>query len=130
MYGDESKQIPGRVKAKLDFRLLVASSCFRRLYGGPACIWQVASNGGFFLLTAAESKRIPSRSSCRSLHAQFVQTLKHKTVNFHNKRSPTVPYPKWSLRYALKELGEKVSYQGRSVLGHQITTSRAARAQW
>ena len=44
----ESKQIPGLVMAKLDFPLLVVSSCFRRLYGGPACIWRVASNGRFF----------------------------------------------------------------------------------
>ena len=31
-----------------------------------------------------------------------MQTLKHVTVNYHNKQSPTVPYPKCSLRYALR----------------------------
>ena len=30
------------------FPLLVVSSCFCRLYGGPACIWPVASNAHFF----------------------------------------------------------------------------------
>ena len=101
----ESKQIPGLVMAKLDFPLLVVSSCFRRLYGGPACIWRVASNGRFFFerLQRANGSRVDLLNSCRSLlHAQFVQTLEHETVNYHNKQSPTVPYPKCSLRYALR----------------------------
>ena len=56
----ESKQIPGLVMAKLDFPLLVVSSCFRRLYGGPACIWRVASNGRFFFerLQRANGSRV------------------------------------------------------------------------
>ena len=41
----ESKHIPGLAIA---FLLLVVSSCFRRLYGGPTCVWWVASNGRFF----------------------------------------------------------------------------------
>ena len=55
-----SKQIPGLVMAKLDFPLLVVSSCFRRLYGGPACIWRVASNGRFFFerLQRANGSRV------------------------------------------------------------------------
>ena len=56
----ESKQIPGLVMAKLDFPLLVVSSCFRRLYGGPACTWRVASNGRFFFerLQRANGSRV------------------------------------------------------------------------
>ena len=92
------------------------SSCFRRLYGGPACIWRVASNGRFFFerLQRANGSRVDllvDHCIRNSLHAQFVQTLKlcqcfrcfkHETVNHHNKQSPTVPYPKCSLRYALR----------------------------
>ena len=44
----ESKQIPGFVMASVAFPLFVVSSCFHRLYGRPACIWRVASNGRFF----------------------------------------------------------------------------------
>ena len=57
----ESKQIPGLVMAKLGFPLLVVSSCFRRLYGGPAYIWRVASNGRFFFerLQRANGSRVP-----------------------------------------------------------------------
>ena len=103
----ESKQIPGLVMAKLDFPLLVVSSCFRRFYGGPACIRRVASNGRFFFerLQRANGSRVDllvDRCIRNSLHAQFVQTLKHETVNYYNKQSPTVPYPKCSLRYALR----------------------------
>ena len=56
----ESKQIPGLVMAKLDFPLLVVSSSFRRLYGGPACIWRVASNDRFFFerLQRANGSRV------------------------------------------------------------------------
>ena len=89
----ESKQIPGLVMAKLDFPLLVVSSCFCRLYSGPA------SNGRFFFerLQRANGARVDllvdhcMRNLCT-----------HETVNCHNKRSPTVPYPKCSLRYALR----------------------------
>ena len=103
----ESKQIPGLVMAKLDFPLLVVSSCFHRLYGGPACIWRVARNGRLFFerLQRANGSRVDllvDHCICNSLHAQFVQTLKLEAVNYHNKQSPTVPYPKCSLRFALR----------------------------
>ena len=57
----KSKQIPGLVMAKLNFPLLVVSSCFRRLYGVPAYIWRVASNGRFFFerLQTANGSRVP-----------------------------------------------------------------------
>ena len=41
----KSKQIPGLVTAKLDFPLLVVSSCFRRLYGGSQATVAFSLNG-------------------------------------------------------------------------------------
>ena len=102
MYGDGKQTNPGACHGEAR---LPASCCELLL---PSFVWRASMHmagrkqRSLFLWTAAESKRIPSRSSCRSLHAQFVQTLKHETVNYHNKQSPTVPYPKCSLRYALR----------------------------
>ena len=134
MPATESKQVPGLVMAKLDFPLLVVSSCLRRLYGGPACIWRVASNGRFFFvrLQRANGSRVDllvDHCMRNSLHAQFVQTLKHETVNYHNKRSPLSPT--WSAACDMPwGVGRKSFIPRRSVLGRQITISRAARAQW
>ena len=129
MYGDGKQTNPGACHGEAR---LPASCCELLL---PSFVWRASMHmagrkqRSLFLWTAAESKRIPSRSSCRSLHAQFVQTLKHETVNYHNKQSPTVPYPKCSLRYALR-VGRKSFIPTPLRARSQITTSRAARAQW
>ena len=111
--------------------LLVVSSCFRRLYGGPACIYGRSQATVAFSLNgcSAESKRIPSRSSCRLL--QFVQTPKHETVNYHNKRSPTVPYPQCSLRYALRGWKKKFhTHAAQCSVAWSPLALRSLRAQW
>ena len=57
----------------------------------PSFVWRASMHTAgrkqrsLFLWTAAESKRIPSRSSCRSLHTQ---TLKHEKVNCPLGRRP------------------------------------------
>ena len=76
-----------------------------------------------FFLTAAESEQIPSWCTCRSL-----QIVQHETIKYHNKWSPTVPYLKCSLRYALKGWEEKFHAHALSA-GGQITTSLAAHAR-
>ena len=111
----ESKQIPGLVMAKLDFPLLVVSSCFRRLYGGPACIWRVASNGHFFFerlqrANGSRVERLVDHCMRNSLHAQFVQTLKHETVNLPQQAVPHCPLPEVQLAICPEGLGEKVSF--------------------
>ena len=79
----ESKQIPGFGMAKL---CLPASYCELLL---PSFVWRASMHmasrkqRSLFLWTAAESKPITSIVSSRSL-----QTMKHATVNYHNKWSP------------------------------------------
>ena len=83
MYGDGKQTNPGACHGEAR---LPASCCELLL---PSFVWRASMHmagrkqRSVFLWTAAESKRIPSRFSCRSLHAQFVQTLimKHETVN-------------------------------------------------
>ena len=129
----ESKQIPGLVMAKLDFPLLVVSSCFRRLYGGPACIWRVASNGRFFFerLQRANGSRIDllvdhcMRNLCKHWSTRPLITTQQAV--------PHCPLPELAeVQLAICPEGweKKFHTHAGSVLGRQITTSRAARAQW
>ena len=108
----ESKQIPGLVMAKLDFPLLVVRSCFRRLYGGPACIWRVASNGRFFFerLQRANGSRVDllvdhcMRNLCKHWSTRPLITTT-SSPPLSPTRSAACDMP-WGL-------GEKVSYPRR-----------------
>ena len=88
------------------FPLLVVSSCFRRLYGGPACIWRVASNARFFLERLQRANR-SQVDHCKQwntrllitttsgLHPKYglLNALKGREKNFHTHaftdRSPS-----------------------------------------
>ena len=107
MYGDGKQTNPGACHGEAR---LPASCCELLL---PSFVWRASmhtagrSNGRFFFerLQRANGSRVDlfvDHCIRNSVHAQFVQTLKHETVNYHNKQSPTVPYPKCSLRYALR----------------------------
>ena len=120
MYGDGKQTNPGACHGEA-----VVSSCFRRLYGGPACIWRVASNGRFFF----EQLQRANRSEVDLLvdHCNLCKHWNTRPLITTTGGPLLSPIPEVQRAICPEGLGEKVSHP-RPHWSVAISPPRALRA--